>query len=375
MKTITRIFCAASLCALLAGCATETTQLPTVGTAELDVEAQKQADLALKLRMDDQQRVFQVAQRLMTANAELCPASKPSIGVELATLDDVRRLMRPSATRTMGLTSAPQVVWATQDGVADKAGIKPGERVVAVADWKVTQDIAGKRELLRRLNNPQPGDLKLTIAGAAGEREVVLHPVMSCGYSVAIADLDEPNAHADGENVVVNRGMLRFVKSDDELALVLAHELAHDSERHVRAKSGNAMTGLIAGGAVDVLFALGGVNTQGAFMRAGQAAGAGFHSVEFEAEADYVGVYYMARAGYQVDGVEDFWRRFGAEHANAIFVKSDHPAAPARYLAIARARDEVVAKRKSGAVLKPERKLAAAAPVEKPAGATDKAAS
>jgi predicted Zn-dependent protease len=97
---------------------------------------------------------------------------------------------------------------------------------------------------------------------------------------------------------------------------------------------------------VDVLFALGGVNTQGAFMRAGQAAGAGFHSVEFEAEADYVGVYYMARAGYQVDGVEDFWRRFGAEHANAIFVKSDHPAAPARYLAIARARDEVVAKRK-----------------------------
>jgi hypothetical protein len=349
-------------CVLISGCATETTQMPTVASAEVDAEAIKQADLALKLRMEDQARVMGVAQRLMIANAELCPASKPSLGVTVATINDFPKPIRSAAQRGMSLSSAPQVTWTMADGAADKAGLKVGETIVAVADWKVTPDSDGARELARRLANPPADEMKLTVAGPGGPREVVLHPVLSCGYAVAIADQDEPNARADGQQVIVNRGMLRFVKSDDELALVLAHELAHDSEQHIRAKSTNATTGLIAGGAVDVLFALGGINTQGAFMKAGQAAGAGYHSAEFEAEADYVGVYYMARAGYRTDGIEDFWRRFAAEHSNAIFVKSDHPTTPARYLSIARAREEIEAKRKSGGPLKPERKKPDSAP-------------
>ncbi len=347
--------------------------MPAVASADVDAEAQKQADLALKLRMDDQTRVLAVAYRLMTANAELCPSSKPTLGLSVTTIDGMPKPMRAAASRSLGLTAAPTVIWIPPDGAADKAGLKAGDRVVAVADWTVTPDSAGQRGIEQRLTNLGPGDVNLKVAGPEGERLTTLHPVMSCGYSIAIADLDEPNAAADGSHIVVNRGMLRFVKNDDELALIIAHELAHDSERHIRSKQANATAGLVAGGAVDVLFALGGINTQGAFMRAGQAAGAGFHSVEFEAEADYVGVYYMARAGYNTEGVEDFWRRIAAEHYNTIFVKNDHPTAPARYLSIARARTEIDAKRKAGTALTPERKKAGGPPADKPASATSAA--
>ncbi len=344
--------------------------MPTVASAEVDAEAQKQADLALKLRMDDQTRVLAVAYRLMTANAELCPSSKPTVGLFVTTIDGIPKPMRTAASRSMGLTAAPAVIWTPPESSADKAGLKAGDRVVAVADWTVTPDAAGQRGVEQRLSNLGPGDVSLKVAGPAGERLMTLHPVLSCGYSITIADQDDPNAVADGSRIVVNRGMLRFVKSDDELALIIAHELAHDSERHIRSKQANATAGLVAGGAVDVLFALGGINTQGAFMRAGQAAGAGFHSVEFEAEADYVGVYYMARAGYNTEEVADFWRRYAAEYPASSFVKSDHPTAPARYLSIARARTEIEAKRKASAPLLPERKKTTAPSTDKPAAAT-----
>ena len=59
---------------------------------------------------------------------------------------------------------------------------------------------------------------------------------------------------------------------------------------------------MVAGAGVglvfDILAAVAGVNTGGDFMRIGAEAGAGAFSQDFEAEADYVGVYLMARGGY-----------------------------------------------------------------------------
>jgi predicted Zn-dependent protease len=188
------------------------------------------------------------------------------------------------------------------------------------------------------------------------EEEVLVHPLTACAYGVTVLDSEDINAAADGKRIAIDRGLIRFVKTDDELALVMAHELAHDTERHIRAKSANAAMGTVGGAAVDVLLALGGVNTGGAFAKAGRAAGAGYASAAFESEADYIGMYYMARAGYDVNGVEDFWRRMAVENPHAIFVTTDHPSSPARYVAIAKTRDEILAKRKAGAPLLPERR-------------------
>jgi predicted Zn-dependent protease len=52
-------------------------------------------------------------------------------------------------------------------------------------------------------------------------------------WSFKIVDLPEPNAVAlPGGFVYVTRGMLGFIRSEHELAAVLAHEIAHTSFRH-----------------------------------------------------------------------------------------------------------------------------------------------
>ena len=52
-----------------------------------------------------------------------------------------------------------------------------------------------------------------------------------CDYPVLLGDDDALNAYADGNNIIITRGMMRFLESDRELALVIGHELAHNSMR------------------------------------------------------------------------------------------------------------------------------------------------
>lgn len=84
--------------------------------------------------------------------------------------------------------------------------------------------------------------------------------------------------------------------------------------------------------------------------------GAASCSVEFEEEADYVGMYYMERAGYDSDGVADFWRRMAIEHPASIEHRQSHPTTPERFLAIEKTAAEIDTKRAAGAALLPNYK-------------------
>src|SRR5690606_38594427 len=146
-----------------------------------------------------------------------------------------------------------------------------------------------------------------TIERNGETRSVMVVPVQACDFTVRLQQDDVKNAYADGKNIVIYKGMMDFFKSDEELALVLSHELAHNSMKHIDAKKRNATLGGIIGLLVDVAAAAGGVNTNGDFTRLAMNAGSGAYSVEFEQEADYVGLYFMAIAGYKIDDAPNFW--------------------------------------------------------------------
>jgi predicted Zn-dependent protease len=172
-----------------------------------------------------------------------------------------------------------------------------------------------------------------------------------CDFPVTLNNSDALNAYADGHKVVITRGMLRFAKNDDELALVISHEIAHDAMGHIQKKEGNRLIGTF----VDVLIAaVAHVNTQGAFGRAGSQA----FSQEFESEADYVGLYIMARAGMPIDDAPNFWRRMAAAHPGSIrdSFSSTHPSSPERMLALEKTVQEIHNKEEAGSPLLPDMK-------------------
>lgn len=170
----------------------------------------------------------------------------------------------------------------------------------------------------------------------------------NCRYPVMLVEDQEINAYADGKKVYIPVGMIRFVENDDELALVVGHELAHNILAHSNKKLGNAVLGTL----VDVLvLATTGVDTGGTFGDAGARA----YSKDFESEADYLGLYIAARAGYDIDTAPLFWRRMSIEHPSAIIERynSTHPSNPARFVSLAATADEIRLKQDSGLALLP----------------------
>src|SRR5690606_3998107 len=111
--------------------------------------------------------------------------------------------------------------------------------------------------------------------------------------------------------------------------------------------------GMLGGAVLDVLAAAGGVNTGGAFTDMGGDIGAMMFSQAFESEADYVGLYFTARAEFDVSGAENFWRRMAVEHPRGIRFAYTHPNTAQRYLGLAAAREEIALKLARGVPLRP----------------------
>ncbi len=177
-----------------------------------------------------------------------------------------------------------------------------------------------------------------------------------CYYYFKLVRDEEINSLADGKNIVIFTGMMRFVESDDELAVVMAHEFAHNLMGHVSAQKNNATFGMLVGLAADAIADSQGLNTHGELGKAGTEIAVLTYGVDFEKEADYVGIYVMAKAGYDINQAAKLWRRMSIEDPEGIYNSVTHPSNAARFVALQKAAKEIYYKRKNRIPLLPDLK-------------------
>jgi predicted Zn-dependent protease len=121
------------------------------------------------------------------------------------------------------------------------------------------------------------------------------------------------NASADG-TIVVYTGILPIAESETGLAVILGHEVAHVVARH----SGERLSQmLVAQGVTNVAAAFATPQYQAPL---GAALGLGAQygvllpfSRHHESEADHLGIYYMAKAGYDPAEAPRLWERMAAK--------------------------------------------------------------
>jgi len=77
------------------------------------------------------------------------------------------------------------------------------------------------------------------------------------------------------------------------------------------------------------------------------------YSASFENEADYVGLYILARAGYNIDDAPGFWRSMSLQVPQAIYASSTHPNNPTRTIAMQKTVAEIHAKEQAHQPLLP----------------------
>ena len=122
-----------------------------------------------------------------------------------------------------------------------------------------------------------------------------------------------------GGKIVVNEGILPLTQTEDGLAIVLGHEIAHAVAKHAMERMSIQMKQQY--GAKILGTVLGAVGTtEGVSNIAQLGFGLGsklsslHYSRENESEADYMGLVFAAMAGYNPQVATDFWKRMAASN-------------------------------------------------------------
>jgi len=155
-------------------------------------------------------------------------------------------------------------------------------------------------------------------------------------FTIKVIDSDEINAFAfPGGFFYVNSGLILNADEEAELAGVMAHETAHVCAHHAVREMTRQNYAQI--GAIPLIF-IGGWAGYGAYEAASIGVPITFlqFSREFEAQADYLGVQYMYRAGYDPQAFITFFEKIQAlqkrKPGAVAKVFADHPQTPERIL-------------------------------------------
>lgn len=338
---------AVALAFTVAACATPGGSLPGVSSVDESEAAEEQRRFVLTTQLEAETRVRNVSYRILSANADLCDRDVQShLGIFIMQDQSVTKEYRRAAANLWGLDGRPRIMHVVPGSGAARAQLKRGDIIVSVNGVALGRDEKAGEQYAKAFENAKPGaPVAMTIERAGQRRKVSLRPAVGCSFPVFVNHDASPNAVTDGTNILVNSGLLKVARTDDELALVIGHELAHITQGHIRKKTRNAVLAGAGGLLIDVAFAMIGVNTNGAFTEITANAGRNAYSQSFEKEADYVGSYLIARAGYDTRGVERFWRQMAAEDPTSVQFAGTHPTSAERYALIIRTHEEILAKR------------------------------
>ncbi len=353
---IKRVFLLISVLAVISavsGCAKPVTKRVEVEGVAAEIEAKKQREIALEAWFADEQRLNNIAYRILKRSVPLCGEKvRNSIGVSYANKYMLPEDMQEAGFSLYGITDVIKIIHVIEGSAAAEAGIKRDDIPVAINDWSVPVGEGADKKFREKLSEAmnEGSEISIKVLRNGTVHEFSFQPDSICDYTVVLSKKDIVNAYADGRRIIVARGMLRFAKDDTELALVVSHELAHNVMGHIDAKMRNYVLGSI----FDIIAAVYGVNTQGVFGEVAARA----YSKEFEAEADYVGLYMMALAGLDYENAPRFWRRMAAIHPGSIKTNhmATHPATPYRFVALEKTIEEIRRKISSGLPLRPEMK-------------------
>jgi hypothetical protein len=274
---------------------------------------------------DSDLRVARVAYRLSVANRELCRNFlAPQLGFVVHGLEQYDPADREEAARAFALGPNPGVMAVVEGSPAETAGLRAGDQLLFVngrdlGSGDLDAGAAPTRALVERARQILAEEmargaaiLRISRAGIARDLQVAAEP--GCPALVELVPGEDVNAWADGARIVVSSGLLARCATDDDLALVIGHELAHNLLRHGRKPSRAAEDALLL-----------------PLLPGGGPIG----SSEREEEADRLAVRLSGAAAYDLGQAEAFLSGLLKAEAGDAAIAT-HPQ-PARRLALLRA--------------------------------------
>lgn len=356
MSAFLRRTAAPLLFAGLAGCGANAARSAPLPQSVVQAEEARQRELALADVEHHQSRLDSVAYPLLARATSLCPSAVGyRLGMRVATVHEYDQTWRAAAASALRLSDTLAILGLVREGPAGDAGLLPGDRLLEANGRALPVGagaVAAFGEAVGRVRESGENRMVVRFRRGGEPREATVSLVPGCDYATLVVVGGELNAYADGRNIFVTSTMMRFT-GDDELRVVVAHELAHNARGHIGARQHSAMLRVPSAPGITA----GGYLTSEGARRATPS-----FSIESEREADYVGLYALAIAGLPLDSASRFWRHVAQADPEGIGMAATHPTPAERFVRMEQAIAEIEHKRAAGLPLSPDAAPATALP-------------
>ncbi|MEW5975326.1 MAG: M48 family metallopeptidase [Acidobacteriota bacterium] len=193
-----------------------------------------------------------------------------------------------------------------------------GNRDINKGNWNfmsLEKEIALGKQLAQEIERQVKlvNDPEITEYVSRVGQNIVKNSDAKVPFTIKVVDSDEINAFAlPGGFFYVNSGLITAADEESEVAGVMAHEIAHVAARH---GTEQYTKGTIANYATLPLIFLGGGLGYGLYNAAGFLIPLQFlhFSRKAETEADFLGLQYMYKTGYDPSGFVSFFEKIQAQ--------------------------------------------------------------
>lgn len=344
LKTCTTIAAALALSATLSACSLlRPAPAPASGPAPAPAARQPEEPVVVTARMAAdramlgqvvllQDRLYHIAAPLLINNAELCRTqARNLLGFTAKNKYSYPGEFADAAAAVLDYGDRLQVATVLAGSGAARSGLRKGDQLLTV-EGKALPTGPNAETAAAAVFAPLVGSraaLSLGVARGGANVAVSVPVTRACAFKIDLGNADNINSYADGQRVLITRGMINFAQSDEAIAFVLAKDIAHNVLGH----AGLTRSSATIGGIIDNLVTL----RPDLSMLIGSA-GVKPLPAELDVAADQLALYLLARAGYNIEHARAFWQRL-AQHYPATVLNgytATHPAVAARLAAIDR---------------------------------------
>ena len=264
--------------------------------------------------------------------SELCEQEDRifGLGLILANEHSAFEKIREEVNNSLDLGSKLKIISTGKDTPAARAGMLAGDTILEINGKQINGGKDAYQNYAKQISNEFQEKYTIKVLREGEFKNFDVKSEERCRFNFVV-DLDNNtfNAFANGEIMVFSLRMAKWLMTDETgAAIVFAHELGHNANKHVQDKMDNAAAGALLG----LLFGAY-VGLPQDMMDLGMNIGASAYSIEYENEADYLSMYILALSDYDLDKAVEFWRRFAIEVPNSIYsTGGSHPSTSERFL-------------------------------------------
>jgi hypothetical protein len=239
-----------------------------------------------------QERVYRIAAPLIIKNAVLCRTqARPLLGFTAKNQYSYPPELAVAARQSLGLDERLQIMQILDGSGAMRAGLKRGDILQTIQDLNIPTGPQAEPETARMLSPILKNLSELTITVIRQNQPITVNVplTLACAFAIDVGNAQQVNAYADGRRILLTRGLLDSFTTDEDVAVVIAREIAHNVLQHAKQLQQMATLSMV----IDNL-----LRFKPDQIAANSSNGIKITPEKMDQEADRLALFMLTRAGY-----------------------------------------------------------------------------